>query len=132
MKKKDAFRDVLVVNIASTIVIAVGIPILIAGVSLCGNFLPGRTGELILAMGSWVYDKSRFARLAVSASLVWFFLLFIITVYFEALILKWLWNRRKSSPEVGAATLSWWSNSVSHLGIFVAILLMWSDLVFGK
>ena len=127
--KQHAFGDVLVVNLLSTIAIAFILASIIAAGGLVGSFLPGDTGALISALGSWVYDNAKYGRLAVYMSLFWFIFLSVVTVYFESWVYKRRWRKRGFAPNVSSTTLSWCANAVSHIGLFVAVLVIWHELI---
>ncbi len=127
--KQDAFWDVFSVNLLSTVAIAFGLPILIATIGLAGSFYPGHLGEIIPALGTWVYEKSRYSKLAVYMALFWFVLLFILTVFFEALIFRRRWKKRSFYPNITPLNLCWYTNALSHLGLFIAVLVIWRELI---
>jgi len=127
--KEDAFWDVVTANIYSTIVVAFGIPVFIAALGIAGNFIPGELGAIWTAISTWIYDKAKYGKLSVYASLLWFFILFVLTVYFEAWIFIKRWRKREFSAEVKPIKLCWYSNAISHFGLFIAILIIWRELM---
>jgi hypothetical protein len=127
--RQEIFGDIFSANIFSTIAVAFGFPILVAAVGLIGNFLYGAIGEVLLALGTWVYKNSNYSRLAVQITLFWFAVSFVITLYFEAWILKKRWEKRNFAPGMKPTTLCWYTNTISHIGLLLAILVIWHELI---
>ena len=124
------FFDVLISTIFSTIVIAFGLPLIIALISLIGNFFPGVLGDIIISTGTWVFEGTVFNRYAIIISIIWYVVLFVITVYFEAWILRKRWMRRNFIPTIEPIKLSWLCNSFSHFGLLLGIFIIWNELFF--
>jgi hypothetical protein len=127
--REDLFWDVVVVNAYSTIAVAFGVSFLIAVLGLAGNFMPGELGAIWTAISTWVYDKARYGKLSVYISFIWFLILFVLTVYFEAWVYTKRWVKREFKPEVKPIRLCWMGNTISHLGLFIAILIIWRELL---
>jgi hypothetical protein len=127
--KQQAFEDVLIINILSTVAIAFGLSSTIAAVGLVGSFLPGNAGVFLSAIGTWVYEGARYNRFSVYMALLWFMLLSVATVYFEAWAYKRRWRKRGFASSVNSTTLCWYANAISHAGLFVAVLAIWHELI---
>ena len=126
---KTALKDIVVINIFSTISIAFIVPAAIAAVGVAGSFLPADIGKISAAFGTWVCDGCEYNRLALIAAFSWFLVLFILTVYFEAWMLKKRWKKDELNQQVSILKLSWYANSVSYLGLLIGILVIWSELI---
>lgn len=129
ISKQDAFWDIFSANLLSTVAIAFGLPILIAIIGLAGNLFHGHFGELMLAFGTWVYENSKYSKIAVYMAFFWFVLLFILTVFFETLIFKMRWKKRNFLSNLNPLSLCWYTNALSHLGLLIAILIIWHELI---
>jgi hypothetical protein len=128
-KVKEVIWDVLIINIYSTLFIALGIPLLVAGLSaLLGYVFKNEFGEFAMALGTWIYEKPTFGKLPVYMSFFWIIVLFVLTVYFEAYILRRRWAKRDFVSRVSPAKLSWLSNTLSYAGLLVAIFVIWREL----
>ena len=122
IKPGRAFADVLIINIASTVVIGFCVPLLIAIVSGIGSELGGEMGDYILASGTWVIgDNSPHPDIALIATGVWFIVTFFLTVYFELWVLKKMWKKREFNTANKFKKWSWTANIVSY-GTLVSIL----------
>ena len=128
---KDAISDMVSINVFSTIAIAFFVPLIVAAIGIAGSFLPGDAGRVAAALGTWVCDGCRYNHIALAVTFLWFVLLFLMTVYFEALILKKKWTKRGLRPPISTARICWYTNSVSYLGLLVGILVIWSELLQG-
>lgn len=129
ISKQEALGDIFSVNIFSTLVVAFFLPLIIAVAGLAGNLLPGNISAVISALGTWAYDNSKYNNLALFMSFFWFSLLFVVTVYFEAWIYKRRWRKRGFVSDVNPITISWYTNSISHIGLLMAILAIWHELL---
>lgn len=129
VSKQDIFGDVFSANIFSTLAVAFGLPLIIAFAGLACNFLPGNIGEVLSAIGTWVYENSKYNKLAVYMTLFWFALSFVVTVYFEAWIYRRRWRKRGFDSDMNPTTLCWYTNTVSHIGLLVAVLIIWRELI---
>lgn len=126
---QEAFEDVLITNLLSTVAIAFGLSSMIAAAGLAGSLLPGNAGFLLSAIGTWVYENAKYGKFAVFMALLWFVVLSVVTVYFEAWIYKRRWRKRDFIPSVNPIKLCWYANAVSHIGLFVAVLIIWHELL---
>ncbi len=129
VSKQEAFGDIFSANIFSTFAVAFGLPLIIAFAGLAGNFLPGNMGEVLPAIGTWMYENSKYNKLAVYMTLFWFALSFVVTVYFEAWIYRRRWRKRGFDSDMNPTTLCWYTNTVSHIGLLVAVLIIWRELI---
>jgi hypothetical protein len=128
IKKSEIFWDVFSMNIYSTLVIALGIPLILAGLSAAfGYIFQNEFGELIMALGTWVYQKPTFGKLPIYMSFFWSVGLFVLSVHFEAYILRKRWAKRDFASQVGPVKLCWISNTVSYAGLLIAILVIWRE-----
>ena len=129
LSRKEAFKDILITNVLSTLLFAFIIPLIIAVIGLAGNFIPGSLGQIMAAIGTWVNEGSQYGRLALSISFFWFVLLYVATVFFEAKIIKRRWEKRSTLSNSNPVIISWYMNSVSYAGLLVAILVIWHELL---
>jgi hypothetical protein len=129
VSKEEAFGDVFSANIFSTLVVAFGFSLIITFAGLVGSLLPGNIGQVLSAIGTWAYENSKYNRLALCMSLFWFVLSIVMTVYFEAWIYRRRWSKRGFYTNVSPAILAWYTNTISHIGLFVAILIVWHELI---
>jgi len=118
----EAFMDALVVNSLSTVVIGFLFPMAIAAIGMVGTLLPGRVGQLFLAVGTWIYSGSAYPRLAIGLTLMWFLISFLLTVAFETRLLSRRWASRGVAPCISARRLSWRSNVLTYTGLAVVVL----------
>lgn len=127
--KMEIFKDIVSANLQSTIMLAFILPFVIALVGLAGSFVPGQLGDLSLAIGTWVHDKSAYGKLPVYLAFVWFITLYFLTVIFEASIYRRRWKKRGYSPKVSPLNICFCTNTVSHMGLLIAILAIWHEIV---
>ena len=121
---KDAFWDVLWVNVSSTLVIGLGFPLLIAALSGLGSLLPGELGTVVFALGTWVVgDNSPHPELVMPMTGLWLGVTFLLTVYFETWVVKKRWTKRGFEAPVKPLTLNWFANGVSYSGLVVLLML---------
>lgn len=129
ISRREAFRDIVSANIFSTLVVAFGFSLIITFLGLLGSFLAGNIGQVISAIGTWAYESSKYNKLAVYMSLFWFVTLFVLTVYFEAWIYRRRWNKRGFYTNVPSVRLSWYTNTISHIVLFIGILVIWHEVI---
>lgn len=129
VSKQEAFGDIFSANIFSALVVAFGLPLIITFAGLAGSLLPGNIGEVLSAVGTWAYENGKYNKLAVYMTLFWFVLSIVATVYFEAWIYRKRWRKRGFYTNVSPVILCWYTNSISHIGLFVAILIIWHELI---
>jgi hypothetical protein len=127
--KAQAFWDVVAANIYSTIVVAFGIPLIIAVLGLIGGLVPGEIGKILSAIGTWVQDNAQYGKLAVYIAFLWFIGLFIVTVFFESWVFRKRWEKIDFDPKVKPVKLCLYCNAISHLGLFIAMVLIWHELL---
>lgn len=129
VSKQEAYGDIFSANIFSTLVVTFGLSLLITLAGLVGSLVPGNLGEVLPALGTWVYENSKYNKLAVYISFFWFVLLTVATVYFESWIYRRRWRKRGFYTNVNPTILSWYTNTISHIGLFIAILIIWQELI---
>jgi len=122
----DAFWDAVVANLASTVFIGFGFPLAIGIIGAIGSNLPHGIGDISLVMGTWVYENIKHPKLTKAMTLFWMVVSFLLTVYFEAKILRKRWNERGFTGKISVNKLSWYSNSVTYIGIFIYFLVGWA------
>jgi uncharacterized membrane protein YoaK (UPF0700 family) len=127
--KSEAFWDVVTVNTYSTTVVAFGIPLIISFLGVVGSFIPGQTGKIISVVATLVQDNAQYGKLAVYMAFVWFAVLFVVTVFFESWLFRKRWSKRDFDPKTKPVKLCWYCNAVSHLGLLLAIVLIWHELL---
>lgn len=123
---KNGFFDALIANFSSTVVVGFGLPFAIAALSASLGYLTHNVSEkisgLLIALGTWVVgDHPLYPKIALIMIPVWLIVTFLLTVRFEAWILQKRGKRRGEHPTITPLKLSWFSNSLSYLGL-VAIL----------
>ena len=121
--KLPAFWDALIANIASTLLVGFGLPLLIAAVSAAASFaLPPALGDYALALGTWVYEGAHFPKLIMASIYFWYFVTFFLTVFVETIALKKLWKERQYEAVKSACSLSWISNAVTYFGLLIYLI----------
>jgi hypothetical protein len=121
----DAFWDAVVANLASTVLIGFGFPLAIGIVGYLGSSLPYGIGDIFLVVGTWVYENIKHPKLTKAMTLFWMAVTFLLTVLFEARILRKRWNERGFTGTISVNKLSWYSNGVTYIGIFIYFLVGW-------
>ena len=122
---KSALYAIFGVNLLSTIVIGLGIPLVIGLVTALLGFLlvlfwQDAADVAMFVLGTWIYDGSPYigeSYVTYIATGLWLFVLYILTVYFEAYLIRKLWRKRSFKSPVGALKLNIVTNSVTYAGL---------------
>ncbi|MDY7001694.1 MAG: hypothetical protein SVS15_07935, partial [Thermodesulfobacteriota bacterium] len=117
--------NMTLVNLVSTCLIGLGVPFLIGFLSMRIGSASGGSAELIWALGTWFYGPSRYSGVMIWATVFWFVITYVATIYFEAWQIAWQWKRRSFKSPVSARKLSWIANSSTYLLIALFTLVTW-------
>ena len=121
--KSAAFVDALITNLVSTAVIGFGVPLFIAAISgALSAVLPETIGSYAMAMGTWVYDGLPFPKVMWTSTIFWWITTFFLTIYVEKRVLMKRWKSRNYEAAWSARVLSWRSNAITYLGLFMIIV----------
>ncbi len=123
--REYAFWDALVVNVLSTVVIGFGFPLVIGVIGAVGSLLPWGIGDVSMALGTWVYDNIKHPKLTKAMTIFWMAVTFILTVRYEARLLKKRWAERHFTGKISADRLSWYSNSATYAGMLLYFIFGW-------
>ncbi len=118
---REAFWDALTANLVSTVVIGFGFPLLIAALGMWGESLPKPAGQILLAAGTWVFDRIRYPRLTFLFTAFWLCVTYVLTVYCEAWFLSRRWRARGVTPPISPLALNWRSNTITYLGLLAVL-----------
>lgn len=124
-----AFRDALITNVLSTIVVGFGFPFAIGLVTWLGLFIPWGVGDVLLALGTWVYEGIKYPKLSMSMTGFWLLVTFFLTVRYETKILRKRWENRGFTGRMTPEKLNWICNSITYAGLLIFFLAAW---VFEK
>jgi hypothetical protein len=127
--KGPAFWDSLVTNLLSTVVVGFGFPFVIGLISWFGLFIPWGVGDILLALGTWVYEGIKYPKLSMSMTAFWLLVTYFLTVRYETKILRKRWEKRGFTGKMTPEKLNWICNSVTYAGLFIFFLAAW---VFEK
>ena len=116
---KEAFIDALLINLFSTVVFGLAFPVFIAAAGSVGSMLPGISGHIFSAIGTWLYDTMKYPGLAFGFTLFWLIVMFLLTVRFEAAVLAKRWKARSASFSLSPSALSWRANSLTYGALFM-------------
>jgi hypothetical protein len=120
---KEGFFDSLIVNFCSTIIVGLAFPALIAIIGGLGAMLPGITGQVFLAIGTWLWEGTKYTNLTIGFTFFWLFVTFLLTIRFEASILVKRWENRSATFAVSASILSWRANTITYGFLFIFLLV---------
>ncbi len=124
-----AFWDSLVTNILSTIVVGFGFPFAIGLVTWFGLFIPWGVGDVLLALGTWLYEGIKYPKLSIGMTGFWLLVTFFLTVRYETKILSKRWKKREFTGRITPEKLNWICNSITYAGLLIFFLVAW---VFEK
>lgn len=128
LNTKTTFKQVFYANLASTIIIGLGFPFILAIITGFAIQLPQPYGSYASALGTWVYDGDPHTKYIGHISLVWLFITFLLTVIYEKLFYKWYWRKVNFSPSFSINKFIWQAHVASYSGLLIIILLMWHDI----
>jgi hypothetical protein len=115
---KESLKEVVLINLISTVVVGLGFPFILAVIGGIGSFLPEPIGPLFFLLGTWIVDKVPYdINLLPYVMAVGFVATYFLTVFFESWCLNKYWKRKKIETTITAKKLSWYANSVSYGGL---------------
>lgn len=117
--------NMTLVNLVSTCLIGLGLPFLVGFLSMSIGSASGGRADLVLAFGTWFRGPSRYSGVMLWATVFWFLVTYLATIYFEAWQIAWQWKRRSFKSPVSARKLSWIVNSSTYFLIALFTLLTW-------
>jgi hypothetical protein len=118
----DAFLDALIVNLYSTVVVGLALPLGIGLVGALGALLPEPVGEFFWAFGTWIYEGVKYPKLTIAFTFLWLIVTYLLTVKYESHVLRVRWARRGLEPLISARAVSWRANSLTYAGLFAFLL----------
>jgi hypothetical protein len=129
---KRAFQEILIINIASTVIIGLGIPLLVAfivplidgiiGFIMIRDSNLDTTSVAAIALSTWVFDFPLLTKAIPYmpvAMAFWNIICYIYSIKFESLLLQRLQN--STSPEVQKVTLYGNTASYALLGLCLIV-----------
>lgn len=123
--REQAFWDSLIANVLSTLVVGFGFPLAIGLIGLLGSIIPWGVGDISMALGTWVFENSKYPKITTYMTAIWLVLTFFITVRYEAKILRKRWDSRGFTGKITPDRISWYCNSVTYAGLFTFFLFAW-------
>jgi hypothetical protein len=127
----SAFQQVFVVNLASTIVVGIGLPFILAAITAAGMFLPEPLSDYASLLGTWAYEGIPYPNLLAPYTLVWLLITFWLTVLYERWHLSKIWAKSSYTPSIAISVLMFRAHIVSYTGLVLIILYMWGELFRG-
>jgi len=116
--RQPAFWASLTVNIASTLLIGIVLPLILALITGLTADLSGH-GSLLATVGTWIAENNKYNGIVQYVTITWLLISFVLTVYFEARLLSRFCTERNISPRIELIKLSWYANGITY-----AILLL--------
>ncbi len=124
-----AFKQVFIVNLASTIIVGLGFPFLLAVITAFGMSLPDPYGDYMSLIGTWVYDTAPYIEYLPYFTVFWLIITFFLTVLCERWFLLRIWAKNNINSPINVNSLMWRVHLVSYTGLIIIILIMWGDFL---
>jgi hypothetical protein len=124
ISSQSAIKDVLFVNLVSTGISAIFIPILVALIPVFGLAMPNESSTdingVLEAVGTWVSSSTKYLNLTLGMTAFWLVVAFFITVWVEGKLLSARWKNRGAISAHSAMTVSITANIASYF--FLAVI----------
>lgn len=119
----NTFGWILGANVISTIVCAIGLPLVWAILTIGVSSLAGDSelGKLVLASGTWILgDNSPYPNVALAATAIGFFVTFFPTWWVEWMLIR-RWTSRSGNLPSDLVRTVFFANLISYLGLIALV-----------
>jgi hypothetical protein len=119
IKPLVAFKQVFLVNLVSTLLVGLGLPLFLSLVTMFAMKLPNPVGGIFSIMGTWIYSSAPYIEYIFYITGIWFLITLFLTVLCERWYIKKLWVKSGFNPQVNVNSFMWQVHLVSYTGLII-------------